>query len=169
MIRRVRLFMLLLTCVLLQTAVFPYLRIGGAVPDVGLVATIAVAYYVGPDDGAIYGFLAGIAIDLFRETPLGLSAIAFAATGYVVGVLRGGMLRSSRWVVPLLGGLGGLFGGLVFITIGALAGVEHLLTVHNLQIVVIAAAYDMVISPLIFPLARWATSEKAASGAFRTY
>jgi hypothetical protein len=41
--------------------------------------------------------------------------------------------------------------------------------VHNLQIVVIAAAYDMVISPLIFPLARWATSEKAARGTFRAY
>lgn len=169
MIRRARLVMLLLSCVLVQTAVFPYLRIAGAVPDVGLVATIAIAYNVGADDGAVYGFAAGLAIDLFRETPLGLSALAFAATGYAVGVLRGGMLRSSRWVAPLLGGVGGLFGGLVFVTVGALAGREHLLTVHNLQVVAIAAVYDLVISPLIFPLARWATNEKLASGAFRAH
>ena len=59
LIRVGRLLLLLIMIVLLQTAVLPYLRIFGVVPDLGLVATVAIAYREGPELGAIFGFAAG--------------------------------------------------------------------------------------------------------------
>ena len=64
----------------------------------------------------------GLAMDLFLTTPLGLSAMAYAITGYAVGVFQAGIVRTTPWLAPILGGVGGLFGGLVFITVGALVG-----------------------------------------------
>ena len=88
---RLRLALLILAVVVLQTTVFSAgLRVSGVMPDLGLVLTVAVAFYLGPDRGAVFGFVAGLAVDLFLSTPLGLSALSFAVVGYAVGVVQGG-------------------------------------------------------------------------------
>lgn len=167
MSRAVRLVLLAVTAVLVQTTLFPSFRIAGVVPDVGLVAVVAVAYREGPDTGAVMGFGTGLLLDLFLETPVGLSALAFALTGYLVGVVQGGLIRSARWVAPLLGALGGLVGGLLFVAVGTLAGREDLLAWRSLRVVLIAAAYDALISPVVFPVAGWAAREPQGAGGWR--
>ena len=164
MIRRVRLAFLVLGAVVLQTTLFTHLRIDGVAPDVGLVLVLAVAYEEGAETGALFGFAMGLAIDLFLTTPLGLSALSFALTGYAVGVFQGGMVRTPARLAPLIGGLGGLFGGLVFITVGAMVGVEDMLTMESLKVVLIAALYDALLAPLLFPVARWAARSPDPSG-----
>ncbi len=164
MIRRVRLAFLVLGAVVLQTTLFTHLRIDGVAPDVGLVLVLAVAYEEGAETGALFGFAMGLAIDLFLTTPLGLSALSFALTGYAVGVFQGGMVRTPPRLAPLIGGLGGLFGGLVFITVGAMVGVEDMLTMESLKVVLIAALYDALLAPLLFPVARWAARSPDSSG-----
>ena len=82
--------------------------------------------------------------------PLGLSALAYALTAYAVGVLQGGVLRTPRWFTPVIGGLSGLTGGLMFIGVGLLAGVD---AVHGNQAfvtVVLASAYDALLAPFVF-------------------
>ena len=154
MIRRLRLALLVLSAVVLQTTLFTSLRIDHVAPDLGLVAVLAVAYEDGADTGAIFGFVTGLAIDLFLTTPLGLSALAYALTGFAVGVFQGGMVRTMPAIAPVLGGVGGLFGGLVFILVGGVTGQSGFLSFDSLRIVVIAALYDALIAPLVFPVAR---------------
>lgn len=156
MIRVGRLLLLLIVIVLLQTAVLPYLRIDGVAPDLGLVATVAIAYYEGPELGAIFGFASGLALDLFLQTPLGLGALSFALTGYFLGVLQGALLRSTWWVTPLLGGIGGLIGGLLFIGIGAIVGQEQLWALRSLRVVLLSSLFDAIIAPIVFPIAGFA-------------
>lgn len=156
MIRFVRLALFLVAIVLVQTTVMPYLRVGDVVPELGLVATVAIAYREGPELGAGFGFAAGLAIDLFLQTPLGLSALAFSLTGYLVGILQGAMARTAWWVPPVLGGLGGLVGGLLFVGIGALVGQEQLWALRSLRIVGLSALYDALVAPLVFPVAAFA-------------
>jgi rod shape-determining protein MreD len=156
-IRRLRLVLLLALAILLQTSLFPHLRIGGAVPDVALVLTVAVATREGPDVGAMFGFAAGFLIDLYLQTPLGLSALAFALTGGFVGVLQAGLLRPGRWLPPLLGALGALAGNLIFIGVGILAGQDQLRSAHTFHVLGFAVLYDALIAAFVFPLALWAT------------
>ena len=111
MIRAIRLVLLLIAVVLVQTAVLPHLRIAGVAPEVGLVATVAVAFVAGPEAGAVFGFAAGLALDLFLSTPLGLSALAWSLTGYAVGVLQGAVLRASWWFPIALTFVAGVVGG----------------------------------------------------------
>jgi rod shape-determining protein MreD len=150
----------------LQTTLFSAgLRVFGVMPDIGLVLTVAVAYYRGPERGAAFGFAAGLAIDLFLDTPVGLSALSFALVGYGAGVVQSGLVRASRWVAPIMGGLGGLAGGALFVCVGALAGQDQLLALRSVKVVIIASAYDALLAFVVFPVARWATREP--SGAVR--
>ena len=143
---RLRLALLILAVVVLQTTAFSAgLRVFGVVPDLGLVLTVAVAFYIGPERGAVFGFVSGLAVDLFLSTPLGLSALSFALVAYGVGVVQGRLVLSSRWVAPIMGALGGLAGGVLFVGVGALAGRDQLLALSSVRIILIASAYDALV------------------------
>lgn len=164
-LQQVRLGLLVVAMVIAQVALFPHLRVDGVGPDLGLVTAVAVAYREGPNAGAIVGFSGGLLLDLFLRTPLGLSALSWAVTGYAVGILQGAMVRSTRWAAPLLGGLGGLLGGAVFVLVGGLLGAEDLVNTNSIRIVVISATYDAILAPLVFLLVAWALHEpRSASG-----
>ncbi len=151
-----RYFLVVLSLVVLQTTVFPDLRVFGAVPDLLLVATIAVGYERGAEAGAVFGFVGGLAIDCFLSSPFGVSALAFSLVGYGVGVFQSGLLRSSRWIAPVLGGVGGLVGGALWVVIAAVAGKDDLFTAYSARIVVVAAVYDALLAVIIFPFVHWA-------------
>jgi rod shape-determining protein MreD len=158
--RRLRLALVIVAAVVLQTTVFSTgLRVFGVVPDIGLVLTVAIAYQQGSERGAAFGFAAGLAIDLFLDTPIGLSALSFALVGYGVGVVKSGVVRSSRWNVPIMGFVGGIAGGALFVCVGALAGQDQLLAFRSVKVIVIAGVYDALLAFVAFPIARWATRE----------
>jgi rod shape-determining protein MreD len=154
MIRHIKLALVILVAVVLETTLLTHFAIDGAIPGLCLLCVLAVAYEVGPESGALFGFVMGLVLDLFLITPIGLSALSFALTGYAVGVFQAGIVRSSPWLAPMLGGLGGLFGGLVFITVGGLVGQDQLLSTHSIQVVVVSALYDALLAPLVFPVVR---------------
>jgi rod shape-determining protein MreD len=155
-LRRIRIVLVIISLVVLQTTVFTHLRVFGAIPDLCLVGTVAMAYEQGPISGALFGFASGLAIDLFLTTPIGLSALAFALTGYAVGVFQSGLIREGRGIAPILGGVGALVGNGIFLLVGGLSGHDELFALHNLQVVIVAAIYDAVIAFAVFPFVRWA-------------
>jgi rod shape-determining protein MreD len=165
-VTRLRLGLLVLLTVVLQTTLFPDLRVVGVAPDLGLVATIAVAYRIGPERGAVYGFANGLAIDLFLRTPLGASALSFALVAYGVGIAQSGLAREPRFAAPLFGGIGGLAGGVIFVAVTALAGEDHVLAWRSVWVLLLAAIYDAALAIPVFPVGRWAT-RGAESGVMR--
>jgi rod shape-determining protein MreD len=152
--RAARLGALIVFIVIVQVAVFPHLRVLGVVPDLGLLAALAVGYQVGPEAGALVGFFAGFGFDLFLETPLGLDALVYAIVGYGIGVLETGLFRSPRWLPSFLGAVGGLTGGLLFIGVGVLVGVDAVKGVQGVITISYAALYDALLAPFVFALVR---------------
>jgi rod shape-determining protein MreD len=164
-----RLLTFIVVVVVVQVTVFPHLRVFGVVPDLGLLVAIAVGYREGPEWGAFAGFVAGLGYDLFLETPLGFCALSYALVGYGVGTLQAGMLRSPRWLPPILGAIGGLVGGLVLLTIGVLVGVEGVKGTHGVLTICLAAAYDTVLAIPVFFLVAKVLPERREVGATWTY
>lgn len=158
-IRRLRLVLLVVALVVLQTTVFTQLRVFGAIPDLCLVATVAVAFEEGPQTGAVFGFASGLVLDLFLASPLGLSALANSLTGYTVGVFQTGFVRESRTMPLVLGGIGGLIGGTIFAVVGGIVGQAGYLSLTSVRIILIAAIYDALVAPLVFPFVRWANHD----------
>ncbi len=159
-LRRVRLVLLVVTLVVLENTVFRHLRVFDAIPSLCLIATIAIAYEEGPQSGAIFGFASGLAIDmLLSGTPVGLSALSFALTGYTLGVLQGGLVREVRGISPLLALVGGLLGGTIFLVVGGIAGVDGFFTLTRVRIVIVAAVYDAIVAGAVFKFTRWANHD----------
>jgi rod shape-determining protein MreD len=144
--------LLVLTTIVVQVAFMPHLRLLGVVPDLGLVLAIAIAYHDDAETAAIVGFCTGLGFDLFLRTPVGASALAYAVTGYVTGVIQASLIRSSRWLPFVLGGLGGFVGGLMFVGIAILAGTDSLIHLTTVGVVARAALYDAIVALVTFPL-----------------
>ena len=145
-----RLVAVMVLTVVVQVAVFPHLRLFGVVPDLGLLLAVAIAFRHGPEAGALVGFVTGLGYDLFLASPVGMCALAYALTAYIVGVLQMGMLRAPAWIPPLIGFAAGLGGGLIFVVLGVLAGVAALSTWSALTTVALAAVYDALLAPFVF-------------------
>lgn len=159
MVRRVRLVLLVVSLVVLQTTVFTHLRVFGAIPDLCLIATVAIAFEEGPERAAFFGFLSGLFLDLFLSSPLGLSALSQAIVGYGVGAFQGAMLRESRSMPAFLSSASGLLGGTIFALVGAVAGESGYLTGTTLRIILVAAIYDGVVALPVFAFAGWANHD----------
>lgn len=149
-----------MTLVVLENTVFRHLRVFDAIPSLCLIATIAVAYEEGPQAGAIFGFTSGFAIDmLLSGTPVGLSALSFALTGYTLGVLQGGLVREVRGISPLLAFVGGILGGTIFLVVGGISGVDGFFSLKQVLVVITAAVYDGVVAAPVFKFTRWANHD----------
>ncbi|MDQ3896073.1 MAG: rod shape-determining protein MreD, partial [Actinomycetota bacterium] len=98
---RLRLPLMLVTALLIQTTVLSRMRFWGVMPDFMLLVAVAAGITAGPTRGPALGFTSGMLIDLFLPTPLGLSALVFTLVAYGVAVANTGVLRSA-WYIPVL-------------------------------------------------------------------
>ncbi|HVM40526.1 MAG TPA: rod shape-determining protein MreD [Acidimicrobiia bacterium] len=150
--RRVGVGTLMLFALLAQVSLLPHLRVLGVVADVMIVATVAVAVRRGPEYGGVFGFAAGLLVDLFLQVPVGLSALAYSIVGYAVGLAQSSLLRERWWLAPLLAGLGSLAAGLVFVLAGLILGQEYLLDLRSFLVLPARALYDAALALIVFPV-----------------
>ncbi len=151
--------LLVVALVVLQTTLFPSLRVFGATPSLCLVATVAMAYELGPRPALVFGFLSGLFMDMFLEKPAGLSALSFALAGYAIGMFQQGFVRESRSIGPILGAIGGLVGGTIFTIVGGIAGKDGYFSLNSVKLIVVGALYDALLALAIFPFVSWANRD----------
>ena len=148
---------------LVQTTILPYFRDPRASSAIsGWWRRSRSHTAKGPETGAIFGFAAGLCMDLFLQTPLGLAALVVRpdrvpdrdrSRARSCGAPGGSPRCSGSWA--------GIVGGLLFVGIGALVGQEQLFELRSLRIVVLAALYDAVVAPIMFPIVTFVLRDHA--------
>jgi len=152
----------LLSALVLQSAVFAQLDLFGAHADLIILVPIAAGISFGPERGSMAGFVAGIAVDLLVTTPFGLTALAYCMVGYGVGAFQTGVLRASSWL-PVVAALAGAAFGVGFWALAAtVVGQEGLLNGHLLRIIGVVAVVAAVLVLPAVRLARWVEGEPDA-------
>lgn len=146
---RFRVPLLFLSVLALHLALIPVLRVGGVAPDVMLLLAVAGGLVGGPVRGAVLGFTAGIAVDVFLRTPMGLSALVFTLVGYAVGIVSTGVLTPS-WYLPILtASLASAAGVVLYAFVGAMLG-QPMVSRRLVTIVgVVAVGNAMLAFPVI--------------------
>lgn len=155
----VRLLLVILLALILQTALIAQLRVLGATGDIMLLLAIAAGLASGPERGALIGFASGIAFDLLLQTPFGLSALTYCLVGYMVGSLQSSVLRLTWWIPVAFAMVASAVGIVLYAVIGEVVGLDDLIGPH---LVTIAAVVAVLNGLLILPavrLVRWATQE----------
>lgn len=153
---RFRLPLALLLVLILQSAAFQDLRVRDVHPDTLLLFAVAAGIVAGAEVGALVAFATGLVADLFVQTPMGLSALAFALVAFAVGTLQASLIRAAWWITPLTAFLGSALGVVLFAVIGAVLGQDQLVTNRLPLIAVVVAFTNAVLSLPAVRLAGWA-------------
>lgn len=85
--------LLVLTCFLLQSSVFPWFAFGGIIPNLLIILTASIGLMEGETTGILTGFFCGLLMDLFSANGagtgngdiLGFYAIIYMFAGYFNG------------------------------------------------------------------------------------
>jgi len=152
---RAKVPLVLLLFLVLQLTVLDRLRVFGAGPDVMLLLAVVAGIVGGPRVGALFGFAAGIVLDLFLETPMGLSALVFCLIGYAVGNIQGGVLRSAWWIPVATALVASAAGELVYALVATVVGQPHLVTLHLLVVAAVVGIFNALAALLALRLVRW--------------
>ena len=144
---------LVVTSVVLQTALFGESRIQpfGVSPNLVLVAAIGSIRYLEYEPGLLTGFTAGLLMDLLGGSPLGLWAMSLTVVAYLT--LRAkerageGPLTIAVGVFLLSVVAHGLFG-----VVGTLFGQRFFTDPGVIRLIIVPAAYNIVLAAAIFPL-----------------
>jgi len=153
---RFRAPLVILTALIIDLSVLSRVRVAGTMADLMLLLAIAAGITGGPVRGAVVGFVSGMAVDLFLQTPLGLSALVFSIVGYAVGTAESGILRSSWWIPVLTAFVASAAGELAFAVMGSVVGDTHLVMSRLLVIIVIVGAMNALLAPLTIRTMAWA-------------
>ncbi len=71
-----------------QNCIFPFIPFLSAAPNLVLIMTFSYGFIYGPEEGSIYGFIAGLLMDLFYSSgAFGFFALFFMWIGYMNGRL----------------------------------------------------------------------------------
>jgi cell shape-determining protein MreD len=106
-----RLFLLVLTVVVLHSMLFARVRIANVGPDIFLVLSLVGGLELGVAGGAALGVLAGFAADMTTYLPIGLWAFIGGLLGFVMGLVRERAFTGSLQRPPFLLAFLGVFFG----------------------------------------------------------
>ncbi|MFI3176926.1 MAG: rod shape-determining protein MreD [Eubacteriales bacterium] len=83
--RNLVLVAIVMMCFVLQSTLFRYLEFGGIAPNLLIIAVATIGFMRGKYAGILYGFLAGLLVDIFFGTVIGFFALIYMYLGFVNG------------------------------------------------------------------------------------
>ncbi len=141
----------LVTALVLQIVVVPWVTIAGVQADLLLLVTLAAGLTGGPDRGARVGFVAGVLWDLVVAGPFGLSALTYCLAGYFVGSAQRSVVGPTWWA-PIPGaGLAAAASVLFYAAVGVILGHHAWLSTDTL---VVAVVVGVTAAVLVLPAMR---------------
>jgi len=152
----VRLLMVGMVVLTLQTTLFSDLRPFDVVVDLLLGLSAAAGVVGGPEKGAFVGFVYGILFDLALVTPFGLSALTYGLVGFFVGLAKTSItVGQAWWLTMLLVFAGSVVGVVLFASIGTLVGEPGWVDRRLLRVALVVGVVNGILGPLMLPLQRW--------------
>lgn len=157
----VRVALVVIAVLVLQVCLFSRFSYEGARPDLMVLIAIAGGFVAGPERGAIIGFASGLAFDVVLATPFGLSAFVYTLVGYAVGRTAGGVVRTSRWIGPVVAAVASAGAMVGYALVGTIIGLPTLDGPSLTAIVVVVSAVNALLAPLATGAVRWTSTEGA--------
>ncbi len=159
-----KLLLVVFVTLLIQSTIGVDVSIFGAHPDLMLLLPIAAGIAGDAEEGAVMGFVAGIAADLLLPTPFGLSALVGCLVGFAVGASTGAVTREVWWFPPLVALAASAVAVMLYAVIGAVLGQEQFLRVDLAAVVAVVAVVNAILAAPAVRLVGWALGPASADG-----
>jgi len=141
--------LILISAVVLQTALFPSITLLGFRPDLLLLVVLAVGLHDGQLPGLRVGFTAGLMSDLLvAQAPVGLAILVYTGIGYIVGFARPYLAPESITAPVILAFLSGAIGTAGYGVMSLLLGDERVTPLFLIQASLTVALYNTLLAPI---------------------
>lgn len=134
----------------------PHLAIWGVFPDLPVLIVTSWGLLRGAGEGSVWGFIAGVAVDLFSGAPFGAATVSLVIVGFLSGLAKGSALRAHVALPILTVFLATIIYDLVFLLILQISGQTVIWLDSLWRVVFPSAAFNAVLTPPIFGTMRLA-------------
>ena len=144
----------IVTALLLQSTLFWDLKLLGVRPELMYLITIVIAILEGPNEGAVTGFVAGLAQDFLLNQPKGITALTLTLVGYAAGLARQYIVSPSPLMPTILVGVGTAAGIAFYQVVAFLLGQLQETFTFAVRVTLLTALYGAILTPIVYPLLR---------------
>lgn len=137
--------------IVIQTVVFPYGLIRGAVPDIALIILCFSANHQGSYKGEISGFGSGLLLDAISLSPLGFHACIRTIVGFLFGVVRGKIFVDPIFIPVVMLIIATVIKALFAYILAAVFSPEIVTTIFS-QRFAIELGMNALLAPFLFAL-----------------
>jgi rod shape-determining protein MreD len=141
---------LLMAVAILQATVVPHLGIWGVFPDLPLLVVIGWSLARGKREGVIWGFVAGVAVDLLSGAPFGAATLSMAAVGYMAGMSQATVYGAHAALPMLVMLLATITYDLAFLLPVAISGQDVTWWDSFTRIILPSAVLNALLMPVFF-------------------
>ena len=146
---------LLVVVGLLQTALMPHLALWGVFPDLPILVVASWGLLRGPVEGSLWGFIAGVTIDLFSGGPFGAATLSLVIVGLLAGLGKASALHSNITLPVLVVFLVTIIHNLIYLLVLQISGLNVTWLESLWRITLLSAALNALLTPPIFWFMRW--------------
>ncbi len=146
---------LLVVVAILQTTLVPHVAIWGVFADLPLLVVVSWGLLRGPREGILWGFVAGLAVDLFSGAPFGAATLALIAVGLLAGLGAATVFRAHVTLPLLAMFLATIVYDLFFLLVVRISGYPVAWLESLYRIILPSAVLNAVLTPVIFVVMRW--------------
>ena len=152
--KRLAIAALLLATVLVQVTWAPRITVGGAFPNLALVAVIAITWTAGVPQGMAWACLTGLMLDLTADGPLGPHAVALLAGAYLTGFWVRNVDRETLLHPVVAAAASTAVYSAVLVLADDLLGLSVPPLAIAIQLVVAASVYNAALMPIVLGVVR---------------
>ena len=140
---------------ILQTTLVPNFTIWGVFANLPLLIVVSWSLLRGPREGALWGFISGLMVDLLSGAPFGAATLSLVVVGFLAGLGEATVFR-ARIVLPMvLMFLATIVYDLLFLLIVQISGQPVALLESFWRLVLPSALLNAVLTPIFFLTMRW--------------
>jgi rod shape-determining protein MreD len=140
----------LVIVVILQATIMPHLTVMGVFADLPVLLVVCWGLLRGPREGIIWGFIAGVAVDVVSGAPFGAATLSMLLVGLLAGLGKNSVF-AAHIVFPVIAVfLGAILYNVSFLLIVWISGRDVAWLDSFLRIVLPAALLNAVLAPIVF-------------------
>jgi len=149
-----RLFVLILFALIVQTVLMPHFKVFGVVPDLLLILVVISAIVLGRRYGIAVGVVAGFMQDILSSTVY-VHIISKALIGYSIGFIKENILGAEEAISTVTVSIVSFISAVIDISFLYFFIGKPVSTIfYMLATIIIYSLYNMAITPLIYPAAK---------------
>ena len=146
---------LLAIVAILQTTLLPSLAIWSVFANLPLLVVVSWGLLRGPREGALWGFLAGLMVDLLSGAPFGAATVSLIAVGFLAGLGETTVFRARIALPMIVMFLATIVYELLFLLIVRISGQGVVWLDSIVRLVMPSAVLNAVLTPVVFLAMSW--------------